>query len=166
MPTHEDINAARASVKQIRAELDSYANEHADVFETYNALKEALNDQVGALESMLRTFEFRGEQRKASFDGVDVTRTTKTTVHANLIHKKMPGLFADHPEIVKGVDVDAVVRAYPAVFQQHPEVVSAVDDKQVTALVTRGVISKETFEAVSDTQTSTRITGLNELRAT
>ena len=164
MSKPEEVHAQREAVTQLRQMVTDFRGQYPEIFEEYDALQASLAMQIASFERSLREFEFRDKQTTATFGGVSVSATAKTVVHARLLSLKSPGLFAQHPEIVTELDTVKTLETYPTLLRDHPELVSAVDAKQVAVLTTRGVLTPETLEEVSDVTKSTRVNGLDALR--
>jgi hypothetical protein len=164
MATYEEVHQLREGVSALREAIEEFKGQHPDVFDEYDALKESLDAQITQLERSLRSLEFRGEKTHAAFNGVEITKTSKVTVHPHLLVKHDRLVFANNPNLVKAVDIGKLMTAYPGAFSSHPDLVSEVDSAEAKKLVLRGIVPKEVFDEVADVQYSTRINGLNDLR--
>ena len=143
--SNEGPKAAVARFLSIKKQLMDFEAENEETIKAYHAVVDEYNTGLGDLDTVLRTSTvFDGHRRQVEFDGgISVQKAVFVKADPAILHRHVPTLYQDHPDIVKSVRPGPLLAYDPGLFDKVPDAVAELDTKVVLALVQNKTLSDE-----------------------
>lgn len=117
--------------KLLKEQITAFLEENADVFAVYLEMVAAYNEKTVELNHLGKQMTEPTLRRLQLPSGVTLKRKGESFVNkAALLEVCGPHIFAQHPELVKGLSIVAMARQHPAVLRDS----SLVEDVAIGAL--------------------------------